>query len=270
MFSSNQFINYTRITLDDFDELIRHILIHIVRHWNTQVIILVHLHSHVNRLQQMFTINTCKDKVALIQCFGSLGRGTDAYRREGMSYSSKKAAFLLQCTEAGHHAKGVHLQTIVVMEAQRLMLNHTLVKNEATLLQTLATTGMARVQDGQIVLFCHLVDSGEQRSEILLCVDVFLPVDRQKDVLSLLQSQTGVNIECFNLTKVLMKYLCHGKISNIGALFGQTGVCQIAASMLGVRHIHIGDDVHETAIGFFRKKLVIAAVARFHMKDRDV
>lgn len=94
MFSPNQFINYTRITLDDFDDLIRHILIHIVRHWNTQVIILVHLHSHVNRLQQMVTINTCKDKVALIQCFGSLGRGADAHRREGMSYASEKAAFL--------------------------------------------------------------------------------------------------------------------------------------------------------------------------------
>lgn len=40
--------------------------------------------------------------------------------------------------------------------------------------------------------------------------------------------------------------------------------------MLGVRHIHIGDDVHDTAIGFFRQTLVLAAVARFHMKDGDV
>ena len=152
----------------------------------------------------MVTINTSEDKVAFVKCFRTLCRSTNAHSRERMSHAGKETAFLRQCTGVGHHAKGVHLQTIVVMEAQRLMLNHTLVKHEATLLQTLATTGMARVQDGHIVLFCHLVDSGEQRSEILLCVDVFLPMGRQKDVLSLLQSQTGVNIGSFNLTKVLV------------------------------------------------------------------
>ena len=40
--------------------------------------------------------------------------------------------------------------------------------------------------------------------------------------------------------------------------------------MLGICHIDIGNDVHDAAVGLLGQALILAAVARFHVKDRDV
>ena len=40
--------------------------------------------------------------------------------------------------------------------------------------------------------------------------------------------------------------------------------------MLRVRHIHVGDDVHNAAVRFLRQALVLAAVASFHMENGDM
>lgn len=91
----------------------------------------------------MVTIDARQNEVTLVQCFGTLRAGTNAHRRERMLHTGEEAAFLRQGATIGHHAESVHLQTIVVMEAQRLVLNNTLVQLEAALLQTLATARMA-------------------------------------------------------------------------------------------------------------------------------
>ena len=40
--------------------------------------------------------------------------------------------------------------------------------------------------------------------------------------------------------------------------------------MLGVSHIHIGDDVHDAAVRLLGQALVLAAVAGLHVEDGDV
>lgn len=40
--------------------------------------------------------------------------------------------------------------------------------------------------------------------------------------------------------------------------------------MLRVGHIHVGDDIDDTAIGLFRETFVFAAVAGLHVEDRNV
>ena len=40
--------------------------------------------------------------------------------------------------------------------------------------------------------------------------------------------------------------------------------------MLGIGQIHIGDDVHNPAVGLLRQALVLAAVARLHVEDGNV
>ena len=67
-----------------------------------------------------------------------------------------------------------------------------------------------------------------------------------------------------------MQHLGHGRPGHISSLLRQTGVSQIAASVLRVGHIHIGDNVHNAAIGFLRQALVLAAVASFHVEDGDM
>ena len=61
-----------------------------------------------------------------------------------MADAREEAAFLGQRAGVGHDAEGVPLQAVIVMEAQRLMLNDALVELKAALLQTLAAARMAR------------------------------------------------------------------------------------------------------------------------------
>ena len=62
----------------------------------------------------------------------------------------------------------------------------------------------------------------------------------------------------------------HGAAGDVGALLGEAGVGQVAAGMLAVGHVHVGDDVHNAAVGLLGQALVLAPVARLHMKDGDV
>ena len=218
----------------------------------------------------MVAVNACQDEVTLVQCFGAFGAGADADCRERMAHGSKEAALLRQGTAIRHYAEGVHLQAVIIMEAQRLMLNDALVKHEAALLQTLAAAGMAGVKDGHIVLFGHFVDCSEQRGEVLLCVNVLFPVGREQDILSLFQTQAGVDIGGFDLLQILMQYLRHRRTSDVGALFGQARIRQITACVLGISHVHIGNDVYDAAVGFLGQTLVLAAVAGFHVEDGNV
>ena len=218
----------------------------------------------------MVAVNACQDEVTLVQCFGAFGAGADADCRERMAHGSKEAALLRQGSGIGNNTESVHLQTVIVVEAQRFVLDDTLVKHEAALLQTLPAAGMTGVKDGHIVLFGHFVDCSEQRGDVLLCVDVLLTVGREQDILSLFQTQTGVDIRRLDLLQILMQHLRHRRTSDVGALFGQAGVCQIAACMLGICHIYIGDDIHDAAVGLLRQALILAAVSCLHVEDGNV
>ena len=90
------------------------------------------------------------------------------------------------------------------MEAQRLMLDHTLVQLETTLFQTLSAAGMAGVQNRHIVLFCHFIDCSEQRIEVFLGVDIFFPMGRKQNIFTLFQSQTSMNVGCFDFVQILV------------------------------------------------------------------
>ena len=96
-------------------------------------------------LQLRCTCSNC-----IVQCFRPLGAGADAHRRKGVPHRGEKAALLGQRTAVGYYRKGVHLQAIIVMEAQRLMLDDTLIHLEAALLQTLPAAGMAGIEDGHM------------------------------------------------------------------------------------------------------------------------
>ena len=143
-------------------------------------------------------INACQDKAAFVQRLGALRGGADTHRRERVPHAGEEAALLGQSAAVADHSEGVHLQAVVVVEAQGLVLDHPLVQLEAGLLQTLFAAGMAAVQHGHIVLFRHLVDGSKEAYEVLLRVDVLLPVGGEQNVLALFQPQAGVDIACLD------------------------------------------------------------------------
>ena len=187
-----------------------------------------------------------------------------------MPHAGKEAAFLGQRAGVRHNGKGVHLQAVVIVEAQGLVLDHTLVQLKAALLQPLAAAGMAGVQNGHIVFFGHFVDGGKQGNKVLFRVNVFFAVGRKQNIFALFQPKASVNIRCLDLFKVLMQHFGHGGTGHIGALFGQAGIGQIAAGVLGVSHVHIRNDIHDAAVGFFGQALILAAVTGFHMENGNV
>lgn len=164
-------------------------------------------------------VNACQDKAALVQSLGALGGGADAHRWERVPHAGKETALLGQGAGIRDHSEGVHLQAVVVVEAQGLVLDHPLVQLEAGLLQTLFAAGMAAVQHGHVILLRHFVDGRKEAHEIILRVDVLR---------------------------------------------------QVTAGVLRIAQVHVGNNVHDAAVGLLRQALVLAAVAGFHMEDGDV
>ena len=215
-------------------------------------------------------VDACQNETALIQGFRPLRGSADAHRRERMPYAGEETALLRQSAAVADHGEGVHLQAVVVVETQGFVLDHPLVQLETGLLQTLFAPGMAAVQHRHIVLLRHFVDGSEEAHEILLCVDVLLPVGGKQNVLSLFQPQAGVDIAGLDFRKVLVEHFGHGAAGDVGALLGQAVLRQVTAGVLRVAQVHVGDDVHNAAVGLLGQALVLAAVARLHVEDGDV
>ena len=129
---------------------------------------------------------------------------------------------------------------------------------------------MAGVQDGHIVLLCQCVDGSKQAQEVLFRIDVLLTVGGQQNILILFQPQTLQHIAFLNLLQIHVQHLCHRRTCLVGTLLGQTRIRQILPGEFGIAHIHVGNHIHDTAIGLLGQTLVLAAVACLHVKQRDV
>ena len=148
--------------------------------------------------------------------------------------------------------------------------DHTGVQLESRRLQSLSASGVAGVKDWHIILLCHGIDRCEQLDKIAVCIDIFLPMGREQNVLPLSQSQTLVDIARFDLVQIGVQYLGHGAAGHKGALLRQAALHQIPARVLRIAEIYIADDIHNASVRLLRQALVLAAVTRLHMENRNV
>ena len=51
-------INHAGIALDDLNDLIGDIFVYIIRHRDTKITVLIHLHRHLHRLKQVVAVDT--------------------------------------------------------------------------------------------------------------------------------------------------------------------------------------------------------------------
>ena len=269
-FPPHHLIHNPGVALDNLHHFGGDVFLHVVRHGDADVAVSVHLHGGIHGLEEAVRIDACQDKATLVQSFRSLRGGTDAHRRKRVPHAGEEAALLGQGAAVADHGEGVHLQAVVVMETQGLVLDHPLVQLEAGLLQPLFAAGMAAVQHGHIVLLRHFIDGSKKAHEILLRVDVLLPVGGEQNVLALFQSQAGVDIAGLDFGQVVVEHFGHGAAGDVGALLGQAVLRQVTAGVLRVAQVHVGNNVHDAAVGLLRKALVLAAVARLHVEDGDV
>ena len=209
-------------------------------------------------------------EAGLVQRLGALGGGADTHRWERAADAREEAGLLGQGAGVGDHGEGVHLQAVVVVEPHRLVHAHARVQFEAGGLQALAGARVAGVQDRHVIFLRERVDGGEQAREVRLGVDVLLAVGREQHVAPGLKAELGEDVRGLDLIKVRAKDLRHGRARDVGALRGAAGVLQVAAGVLGVGQVDVGDHVDDAAVGLLGQALVLAAVARLHVEDGDV
>lgn len=221
-------------------------------------------------LEQPLLGDAGQREAGLVQRLGALGGGADANGRERAPNACKEAGLLGQGAGVGDHGEGVHLQAVVVVESHGLVHAHARVQLEAGGLQALAGARVAGVQDRHVVFLRERVDRREQAREVRLGVDVLLAVGRKQHVALGLQTELGEDIRSLDLVQVGTKDLCHGRARDIGALRGAAGVPEVAARVLGVCQVDVGDHVDDAAVSLLGQALVLAAVARLHVEDGDV
>ena len=224
----------------------------------------------IDALEESLGVDAGEDEAALVEGFGALGARADAYGREGMANAGKEATLFGQGARVGDNGESIHLQAVVVVKAQGFVLDDALVELESAGFEALAGARMATVEDGHVVLLGHLVDGIEERQEVLLGVNVLLAVGGQQDIFPLFKSEALVDIGGLYFRQIVVQHFSHGAAGDVGALLGKARVGQVAARMFGVRHVHVGDDIHDAAVGLFGQTLVLAAVAGFHVEDGDM
>ena len=229
-----------------------------------------HPDCELDGLQEPPGVDAAEYEARLVEGLGPLGARPDADSRDGSADGRVERALLGKCAAVAHDAERVHLQAVVVVEAQRLLHAYPRVQPEPRRLQPVAAPRVAAVQHRHVVLLRHGVDRPEQAQEVLLCVYVLLPVRAQQDVPALLQTEPGMHIGSLYLREVLPQDLSHRGARDIGALPRKAALGKVPPRVLRVGEVHIRDDVHYPAVGLLRQALVEAPVPRLHMEDRYV
>ena len=259
------------VALDDLDHLGGHGLVGVVGDGSLgQRPLRIELDGGADGLEQTALADAGQREARLVQGLGALGGGADAHRRERAADAREEAGLLGQGAGVGHHGEGVHLQAVVVVEAHGLVHAHARVELEAGGLQALAGARVAGVQDRHVVFLGERVDGGEQAREVGLGVDVLLAVGGQQHVALGLKAELGKDVRRLNLVQVGAQDLRHRAARDVGALGGAAGVLEVAAGVLGVCQVDVGDHVDDAAVGLLGQALVLAAVAGLHVEDGDV
>lgn len=92
----------------------------------------------------------------------------------------------------------------------------------------------------------------------------------EQDVFALLESKALVNVAGLDLGEILMQNLGHRRARDVGTLLRKSAVGKIAACVLAIGHIHVGNYIHDPAVGLLRQAFVLAAVTGLHVEDRNM
>ncbi len=268
--SPHHLVDDAGVALDDLHDLRADVFFDVVGHGDAVVAVCVHRDGSIDRLQERLFVDARDKEAGLVERFGAFGAGADAHGRERVADTREEGTFFGERAAVAYDGEGVHLQAVVIVEAERFVLNHALVELEATCGKAVTAARVAAVQNRHVVLFGHLVDGGKETVEVLLGVDVFFAMGAEQDVLALGEAKTRVDVACLDRCQVLMQNFGHGAAGHVRTFLGQTAVGQVAAGVFRISHVYVADDIDDAAVRLFGEAFVLATVARFHVENRDV
>ena len=102
--------------MDNLDDLVADV-VGVVGYGDAVVAVAGHADGEVHALQETLLVNAAEDKAGLVEGLGTLRAGTDAHGGDGVADGGVETALLGEGAAVAHHAEGVLLQTVVVVEA---------------------------------------------------------------------------------------------------------------------------------------------------------
>ena len=223
-------------------------------------------HHQPDRVQHRIDVETREDDAPGVQRLRPLHRLADRHRREG-----EHRGLLADRPAVRDGAEGVHLQMDVVEEAKGLEEPDSRVHLHALqALQPLPRPGMGRDDDRDIILFRKVVQHGQDLLQVRGVVDVLLPVNTHDEVALAPEAKLAQDARCIDPLPVVGQDLIHRRTGEVDPPVGQPLGEEVAAGMLGVDQVEVGDVVDDPAVDLFRHVKVEAPVAGFHVEDRDL
>ena len=172
--------------MDDLDDLGGDVFVDVVWDWDAVGAVAAEFYCSINSLEERLRINSRNNEISLINSLRTLGAGADADGRERMSHRGEEGRFLRKGAAVADYCEGIHLQAIIVVESERLVLNDAWVQLEARSGETVTAARMATIEDRHIILLSHSVDSIKEAEEVLFSIDILFAVGAEQDVLSFL------------------------------------------------------------------------------------
>ena len=74
-------------------------------------------------LKEALLVDAGYDEVCFVDGFGTFRTGADTDGREWMAYAGEETALFGESAAVAYYSKGIHLEAVVVVEAERLMLD---------------------------------------------------------------------------------------------------------------------------------------------------
>ena len=127
----NHLVDNANVALNNLHNLGRNYFVSIVRYWQSVIAIVVHIHCTFDCLEEGLLVDAGDEETTLVKGLRTLGRGADAHCREGMTNASEERRFFGECTRVRDDGIGIHLEAVVVVESERLVLDDTWIELEA-------------------------------------------------------------------------------------------------------------------------------------------
>ena len=127
----NHLVHHPCIGLDDADDFGGNVLVHVVRDRDAREAVADEGDGDVDALEKADGVDAAEDEASFVEGFGTLCAGADTNCGEGMANRSEETAFLGQCARIRYYSEGVHLETVIVVEAKRLVLYDTTIELES-------------------------------------------------------------------------------------------------------------------------------------------
>ena len=118
-----------------------------------------------------------------------------------------------------------------------------------------------------------LFDRGQrdqQVGEIALVSDIFFAMAADDEIAVVLQRELLQDRRFLDLRLVVTQYLAHRRTGLDHRVWRASLLQEVAARVLGIGQIDVGDVIDDLAIDLLRHALVEAAVAGLHVEDRDL